>query len=189
MLGVSHPVSLSVEADKAARTITWQFNDINLPPNVNPPEGEGWIRLKVNPDATLTTGRQITAQATIRFDTNPPMDTNVLTYTIDLDGPTSVLSVGQVAGPVASLWVTAPDNAGGAGVSSVAVYYSQDGVHWALGGVLTSTAPSEVLSGVVAFTAPGGNYALQAFAVDRRAISGAEAAQFRWPCRIASICR
>jgi hypothetical protein len=186
LLGVSHPVSLSVKADEVARTLTWQFADINLPPNKNPPEGEGWIRLKVNPDPTLTTGQQITAQATIRFDANPPMDTNVLTYTIDLEGPTSVLSVKEVTGPVASLWVTATDNAGGIGVSSVAVYYSQDGAHWALGAVLTSTTPSEVLSGVVAFTAPGGTYMLQASAVDRLGNFGARSAsaQVALPYRV-----
>jgi len=185
-LGVSHPVSLSVKADEVARTITWQFTDINLPPNVHPPEGEGWIRLKVNPDPALTTGQQITAQATIRFDANPPMDTNVLTYTIDLEGPTSVLSVKEVTGPVASLWVTATDNAGGIGVSSVAVYYSRDGAHWALGAVLTSTTPSEVLSGVVAFTAPGGNYMLQASAVDRLGNFGGRSAsaQVALPYRV-----
>ncbi len=186
LLGVSHPVSLSVKADEVARTITWQFTDINLPPNKEPPEGEGWIRLKVNPDPALTTGQQITAQATIRFDANPPMDTNVLTYTIDLEGPTSVLSVKEVTGPVASLWVTATDNAGGIGVSSVAVYYSQDGAHWALGAVLTSTMPSGVLSGVVAFTAPGGTYKLQASAVDRLGNFGGRSAsaQVALPYRV-----
>ena len=82
--------------------------------------------------------------------------------------------------------MTATDNAGGIGVSSVAVYYSRDGAHWALGAVLTSTTPSEVLSGVVAFTAPGGTYKLQASAVDRLGNFGGRSAsaQVALPYRV-----
>lgn len=63
-----------------------------LPPNVNPPEGEGSVMFTVMPKAELPTGSTIQNQATIVFDTNEPIDTDIWTNTIDNTPPSSQVS-------------------------------------------------------------------------------------------------
>jgi hypothetical protein len=72
MLGTSHPDKLQLRADEEQRTLVWTFTDINLPPNQDPPQGEGWIRFRVQPKVNLDSGTVLTAQAVIVFDMNPP---------------------------------------------------------------------------------------------------------------------
>jgi parallel beta-helix repeat protein len=166
VLGASHPDVLRLHADAAARTLVWTFDGIELPPNKNPPEGEGWARLRVRPKATLSTGQQITAQAEIVFDENRPILTNAVTYTIDLDPPAATVTTEGSAGPWPNVRLSAVDNPGGAGVGSVTLFYSPDGVSWTASAVVTTTQPSATLTGVVPFQAAQGHYWLKAAAAD-----------------------
>jgi len=167
LLGSSHPQTVTVEADPAGRTLVWAFPGIDLPPNVTPPEGEGWVRLRIAPNGTLTTGQQIAAQAAIVFDQNEPIVTNRVTYTIDLHPPLASLAPAGTNGPWPLVELTATDNAGGSGVGSVGLFYSPDNVKWFAGPVLTTITPTEVLTGVVTFIAPSRHYWLRAAAADR----------------------
>jgi len=156
MLGSSHPDKLQLRADEESRVLVWAFNGINLPPNRNPPEGEGWVRFRVQPKANLGSGTVLTAQAVIVFDVNPPIWTNVITYVIDVTPPvTPTLSDPSVAGDQIRLRVQTRDEH--SGLSRLAVYYSRDGGQaWSLGTDLMLTEPVRELDQVFAFSVPGG---------------------------------
>ena len=60
-----------------------------LPPNVTKPEGEGFVRFSIEPQAGLATSTAVQNQASIIFDANDPIATPVFTNTIDNVKPTS----------------------------------------------------------------------------------------------------
>lgn len=60
-----------------------------LPPNVNPPEGQGWISYTATLRNNLSTGTVISNRAHIVFDNNPSMATRDWVNTIDRSAPTS----------------------------------------------------------------------------------------------------
>ncbi|MEO0114642.1 MAG: hypothetical protein ABIK93_04110, partial [candidate division WOR-3 bacterium] len=86
---VSHPAVCTTLVDSVTRTITWWFRGIHLPPNQNPPEGEGWCRFHIMPKPDLASGTQIKNFASIVFDINPPMLTDTVLNTIDAEPPSS----------------------------------------------------------------------------------------------------
>jgi PKD repeat protein len=59
---------LSVSFDPVTREIVWFFNGYNLPPNVTPPEGEGFVTFSVIPMPGLAENTVISNRAHIRFD-------------------------------------------------------------------------------------------------------------------------
>ena len=67
---MSHPEPCSWEFDPATGVITWFCDSIMLPPNVEPPEGEGYFTYSISPLRNLTEGTQIANTAWIRFDYN-----------------------------------------------------------------------------------------------------------------------
>ncbi len=99
-----------------------------VPPNVNPPEGEGWIAYRVRPRPGLPTGTVIGAEARIFFDLNDPIDTPYIFNTIDADPPHTI--VGDV--PAASArtvrvpWTQDGDDIGSP-LRFVYLYASRDG--------------------------------------------------------------
>jgi len=97
-----------------------------LPPNQTPPEGEGWVSFRVDPVAGLGHLDEIHNQATIVFDTNPLIDTNVVTNTIDDNVPTSSVAPlpPQVTGSFEVAW--SGDDADGAGVATYAIHVSDN---------------------------------------------------------------
>ena len=62
-----------------------------LPPNTNPPQGEGAVRFRIRPRSDAASGTQIANQAVITFDphlgANPPIVTNTHTLTLDKQPP------------------------------------------------------------------------------------------------------
>lgn len=68
---VSHPAALkTMDFDPFTGVITWFFEDIMLPPNQSPPEGEGFISYTVSPKKDLPEGTAIPNSAYIKFDYN-----------------------------------------------------------------------------------------------------------------------
>lgn len=53
-----------------------------LPPNRTAPEGDGFAKFSVQPRGDRGLGTRIDVSAAITFDTNPPMETNELFYTV-----------------------------------------------------------------------------------------------------------
>jgi hypothetical protein len=173
LLGTSRPDLVRVRADEGSRAVSWIFSGIYLPPNVTPPEGEGWVRLRASPANGLLTGDQIVAQAGITFDTNPVVETNVLTYTVDLVAPSATVLVDRVAPGQATVTVSGADNPGGSGVANVAVQVSVDGLDWMTAGVLMVDPATVTASGSLGLHLLGGHYLVRAVASDAVANVGA----------------
>jgi PKD repeat protein len=68
---MSHPDKCTASFDPYKGIITWFCDGIMLPPNANPPEGEGYVTYSIKPKAGLSVGTEISNSAWIRFDYNP----------------------------------------------------------------------------------------------------------------------
>ncbi len=64
------------------QVVTFRFVGIDLPPNVDEPEGQGYITYGVEPRAGLPTGTVIENEASIVFDFNPPILTPTVVHEI-----------------------------------------------------------------------------------------------------------
>jgi PKD repeat protein len=67
----SHPDKCNYEFDPYTGEIIWFCDSIMLPPNQNPPEGEGYFTFSISPKSDLQEGTELTNSAWIRFDYNP----------------------------------------------------------------------------------------------------------------------
>ena len=89
--------SLSVSYDVGSGTIRWEFDFKTgvkgLPPNVVSPEGEGYVNFSVRARAGLPAGTEITNIADIIFDYNSLVETPPVTNIVDLNKPTSTVSL------------------------------------------------------------------------------------------------
>ncbi len=72
--------------------LSWDIEGIELPPNVNAPEGEGFVSFTVNLKPGLPDGTQIKNKATIIFDKNFPIETNEYVNTLDLTPPVTTMA-------------------------------------------------------------------------------------------------
>ncbi len=99
-----------------------------LPPDTNPPNGEGYINYTIQPKAGLATGATLNAQASIVFDTNAPIATPQITNTIDASPPTSTVTALPATTTTPSFTVSWSGSDGaGPGIASYNVYVSDDG--------------------------------------------------------------
>jgi len=134
-------VTISATLDRSTGLVTWRYASIDpssgelpddlevgfLPPNVNPPAGEGSVAFTVLPKGGLATGTAIQNQAQVVFDTNAPIATPIWLNTIDRDPPiTHVLPLAstQSATTFPVQW-TGTD--AGAGIRDFSVYVSDNG--------------------------------------------------------------
>jgi hypothetical protein len=135
-------VDVTANIDEQTGVLTWTFTSIDpktldqpignplegfLPPDVNPPEGEGWVSYSVRLKAGDTTGTTINAQATVVFDQNAPIKTPQATNTIDAGPPTSSVAALPHFSP-GSFTVSwaGQDDPRGSGVANYDVYVSDD---------------------------------------------------------------
>jgi hypothetical protein len=68
------------------QVVTFRFTGIFLPPNVNAPEGQGFVRYSVRPRPGWPVGEPIRNRASIVFDFNPPILTPTVEHVIRADG-------------------------------------------------------------------------------------------------------
>ncbi|MFH1698998.1 MAG: PKD domain-containing protein, partial [Candidatus Zixiibacteriota bacterium] len=68
--GMSHPDDCDVEFDNNTGVINCFCDSIMLPPNHNPPEGEGYFTFSISPKEDIIPGTVIPNTAWIRFDYN-----------------------------------------------------------------------------------------------------------------------
>jgi PKD repeat protein len=66
----SHPEKCDYEFDPYTGVIVWFCDSIMLPPNQNPPEGEGYFTFSISPKPDLPHGTEVANSAWIRFDYN-----------------------------------------------------------------------------------------------------------------------
>jgi len=141
--GLDVDVAAALEPDTGV--VTWRFTSIDpktdaptrdpfagfLPPNVDPPEGDGYVNYSIRPKSSVLTGTQIDAEASIVFDYNPPIDTPPIFHTIDAGLPNSQLdpvsAVRQPDDRTFTLNWSGSDEPGGSGLESFCVMVSADG--------------------------------------------------------------
>lgn len=159
-------VDVTAGIDLQTGVATWTFTSIDpttgqmatdveagfLPPNKNATEGDGFVRYTVRAKSSLPTGRAITAQASIVFDTNNPLFTPIFTNTIDTGSPASrVLALPFQIGPAFNVDWLGADEIGGAGIASYSVFVSDNNGRF-IAFVTGSTATSAVYMGTVGHT-------------------------------------
>ena len=125
---ISHPAVCTTWFDPASRVITWVFNGIGLPPNKNPPEGEGFVSYSIAPKAGLTSGTEVRNRASIVFDINPPLLTNTWINTIDAGPPISSVRAlpDTTAAAAFNVRWRGHDDVGGSGIDHFEVYVQTD---------------------------------------------------------------
>lgn len=156
--GLVHWTFTSV--DPATMQLTTDADAGFLPPNVNPPEGDGLVTFTVHPRGDLADGTAICNGAEIVFDLNAPIVTPAWCNTFDMTPPESAvaaLPATQTATDVALAW---SGTDGGSGVATYSVYVSTDGGPFAPFRVDT-TDTTATFTGVV-----GSTYAFYSVAQD-----------------------
>ena len=119
-----------------------------LPPNDSLRRGEGYVSYGIR--ARADSGGSsivITNMARIVFDVNPPIDTPMVTNTVDLAAPVSTVEpLPAVSAPSFEVRWNGSDNLGGSGLRAFDIYVSRDGgpyAYWILG----TTNTSRIFSG------------------------------------------
>lgn len=144
----SHPATTSFSPTTGK--ITWTFYNINLPPNVNPPEGEGWVSFTIKPKKDLPSGTKIKNKATIDFELYyppPPMETREVFNTIDALPPNSSIEALAETQPLSNFevrWSGADDDSG-SGIKDYSIYVSDNGGIYTLW--LTTDSTSAIFTG------------------------------------------
>jgi|GEM_PF-5556466 len=112
--------------DKLTRKVTLDALAGFLAPNVQHPEGHGWVSYKIMLKDGLPHDTEIKNRAVIVFDNNEPILTDHWVNTIDKEGPVSnVASAARTGDSTVVLTINAND--AHSGVKRYAVYMSKDG--------------------------------------------------------------
>jgi uncharacterized repeat protein (TIGR01451 family)/fimbrial isopeptide formation D2 family protein len=96
---------ISAGVDLSTGTVTWTLTAIDpatgeqpngvslglLPPNNEANDGQGFVTFTVKAKSSAATGSLINNSATIIFDTEAPIDTNVVSNTLDAEPPASAI--------------------------------------------------------------------------------------------------
>ncbi len=139
-----YDVLVTATIDEETGSVSWIFTTIDpstgeipLDPTIGflPPDnangiGEGFVSYTVLPTASDPTGTVINAQATVVFTGNPPLNTPLISNTIDAGtGLTSTVAALPAFEPSPTFNVTwsGTDSASGSAISTYTVYVSDDG--------------------------------------------------------------
>ncbi len=98
-----------------------------LPPDVDGIVGQGAVLFNVLPKTGITTGTQITNQATVVFDANAPINTPVWLNTIDATPPVSSVTALPAAEQNPTFTVSWSGSDVGSGIASYTIYVSDNG--------------------------------------------------------------
>jgi len=127
--------------DKSTGLVTWRLTSIDpatgqltddpdagfLPPNVNPPAGEGSVVFSVMPKSGLATNTAIRNQAQVVFDTNAAIATPTWLNTIDRDAPVTRVLLLPTTENTATFPVQWTGTDAGAGIRDFSIYVSDNG--------------------------------------------------------------
>jgi WD40 repeat protein len=134
-------VRINAILNRQTGLLTWRFTSINpntgqppedplvgfLPPNKNPPEGEGSVLFTVMPKSGLATGTEIRNKATIVFDKNAPIDTLEWLNTLDNTNPESQVAALAATQTNLSFSVQWSGTDVGSGIKDYTIYVSENG--------------------------------------------------------------
>ena len=120
--------------ERKGNVLRWYIEGIELPPNVTPPQGEGFVSFSVKLKDNVNSGETIKNNATIVFDENPAITTNTWVNIIDTIAPvTNSLAANYIEAKNAiSIQVDAADNNEGSGLGELSYYVSIDGTPFQL---------------------------------------------------------
>jgi len=109
--------------------LRWEIEDIELPPNLNPPEGEGFVTFSVMPKSGLPSGTVLSNRADIKFDFNASILTNTVVNTLDFTAPTSTMTdlAAELLGPKITVLWNCVDGENGSGTESFVLFASKNG--------------------------------------------------------------
>ena len=88
----SHEAGSGWKMKRDGNKLSWDIEGIELPPNVNAPEGEGYVTFSVDLRPGLKNLTEVKNMATIIFDYNDPIETNEYVNTLDLKKPESAMT-------------------------------------------------------------------------------------------------
>ncbi len=134
-------VGIEAGLDVETSTATWTFRTIDratglpldpadprgfLPPNTEPPAGEGNVSFTIRPKADLPTGTLVCNGAQIFFDANEPIETPARCNALDFDLPQSAVAA-LAARQTGSLFtVSWSGSDAGSGIRDYTVYVARD---------------------------------------------------------------
>lgn len=124
--GESHP---GFEFSQNDHVLRWEIEGIELVPNIDPPEGEGWVAFSVDAVAGLESGTIFENRATIVFDMNPAIVTNTHVNILDnLEPLTQMRSLPEeVETDTLTIYFDSDDGPNGSGVDNILVFGSHNG--------------------------------------------------------------
>jgi len=148
-------VRIVASLDATTNLLSWRFTSLDpatqkppadprvgfLPPNKNPPEGDGRVLFSVMPKQSLATDTVLKNKATIVFDSNKPIVTPVWSNAIDAVRPRSRVATLAAVQRENEFRVAWSGSDVGAGVASYNVFFSPDNgpfEPWLLDTALTS---------------------------------------------------
>ncbi len=129
-------VTLDAQLNPSTNTITWSFNSIDpatgMPPTdkkigMLPPGANASVAFSDKAIQNLSTGTQISDQASVVFNTNNPVNTNVWTNTLDNTPPTSQVSALPGTQLCPNFTVQWSGNDIGSGIQDYTIYVSDNG--------------------------------------------------------------
>lgn len=97
-----------------------------LPPNINPPEGDGSVVFTVMPKEGLPTGASILNKATIVFDVNDPIETPEWFNLLDNTQPQSAVNFLPSTQQLRNFEVNWAGTDEGAGVKDYTIFVSEN---------------------------------------------------------------
>ncbi|MBT6005510.1 MAG: T9SS type A sorting domain-containing protein [Prolixibacteraceae bacterium] len=114
--------------ERTGNILKWDIEGIELPPNANPPEGEGYVSFSVDLIDGLESGVNIENDATIIFDVNEPITTNTWLNVLDTIAPSTTMNQINFSSGDTLLNVScsAIDNENGSGINAYKFYASVD---------------------------------------------------------------
>ena len=141
--GTPLEVQISAQLNQQSGQVTWTFTSIDpatglpptdpldgfLPVDDSTDRGLGFVTYTIRPKSNDVTGTALSAQATVVFDTNSPLNTNTASNTIDAGPPTSSVAALPATETSTSFTVSwsGTDDAGGSGIASYDVFVSDNG--------------------------------------------------------------
>jgi len=146
--------------DATTGVLNWTFTSLNpetgappsdplagfLPPNDNPPEGEGSVSYFADLKESTASGTQFGAAARIVFDENAPIDTPVWSNVLDLAPPSSQVEPLDATQDSLDFTVTWSGSDAGSGLERFRIMVSENGGPYTLW-IADTTAPSATFAG------------------------------------------